>query len=113
MFDQRRSRVNIYRSGQVFQGIHVPFLNDIFPSLNSSTTIPGVIIKGRPRNLAALMALPSSVASTALFCPAASSRASLSPCEATGARSPHPDMVWGHDFIAPSDASLEIRAASG
>jgi len=40
------------------------FLNDIFCNLNNSTTILGVTINGTLKNLAALIALPSSVANS-------------------------------------------------
>jgi len=55
------------------------FLNDIFCNLNNSTTILGVIINGTFKNLATLIALPSSVARSAVYSFIANNNASFSP----------------------------------
>jgi len=55
------------------------FLNVIFSSLKSSITIFGVMINGSFKNLAALIALPSSVASREPSSLSANDNAAFSP----------------------------------
>jgi len=69
--------INEIKASAIISGEYLPILpsfsrdsrallNEIFCNLNSSTTILGVTINGTLKNLAALIALPSSVANSDL-----------------------------------------------